>query len=97
MKKIFWHSPTLRLGYDWSDYWDVAGLGVIMAFDNGYVSEELPAGQVWHHGAMLVVRLLWLTLRITITSPIGLLYPYVDETEATMEAVEKVKSEMRIK
>src|SRR6266487_1508890 len=83
MSPIEWRWPTLRVSGDRADYWSQMGFGALLCCDEGYVSTDSKAGQVWHWGMMLVIRFFWWTCRIIVTSPIGKLMPY--EYDALLE------------
>lgn len=77
MKKLHW--PSIRFSWDWS-YWTTMGFGILLAIDDGWVSEEVesPKGQIWHMGARLVIRFFWLTCVLSVYSPFGRFVPYSD-------------------
>ncbi len=53
-------------------------LGAVVQIDDGGVSEDCRAGQVWHRSLSVHLFLFWATIRIVITSPHGRLIAYHD-------------------
>lgn len=75
---VLWHWPRIIAGYKFTDdVWDVA-LGALVIIDDGFISVDCEAGQVWHRALRFTFILFWLKIRVSITSPHGRLMPYED-------------------
>lgn len=77
MKRLYWHAPNFRLRFEFLG-WTHCGLGLLLQLDDGYVSEDfgLDKGQVWHLAGMLVCKLFFWTVCVTLTSPLGRIVTY---------------------
>ena len=72
----FWHWAWPRVRVEIPEtIWDFR-LGAVVQIDDGYVSIDCKAGQVWHRAFTFFIWLGWITLYFRQTSPHGRLHTY---------------------